>query len=268
MLTTIPEGTPGWVAGVLLGASAALLCASPADAQWVAIHGRVEDSEQRTPLAEVRVFTADSSAVVLTDSLGRFSLLLPPEGPFAVWAGRLGYRTDLFDLGDEAPFQVSVLHLHPEPIALEGVEAVSESAVSRVLGDLRRRRNAYPGLVDALDRTDLDRLARSGTVWDVVRMRSPWVYECASALSGLCARERGRRSLRFGPLELHVRVCVDGRESWGAPDELRGMDAASVAIVEVYEWGRGGIRIYTPGYILSTARRGRRISPFAQFGCG
>lgn len=265
---TVPGGTIARAVGALLGASALLAVAAPAaSAQSVVVRGRVEDAEWREPLEGVLVFAPDSSSAVLTDSLGRFSLLMPSGGPFTVRAERLGYRPDEFELGEGAPSRVSVLLLQAAPVELAGVEVVTESAVSEVLRDLRRRRNAYLGAVSVFDRVQLDRLAPFGTVWDFVRRRTFQVYECFDALSGLCTRERGRRSLRFGPREIPVRVCIDGRDSWGAVAEMRSLDIESVAMVELYSYGRGGIRIYTPGYIASSARAGRNIAPFGDFGC-
>lgn len=251
----------------LLAASALLCLASRAEAQAVVVRGRVEDAEWREPLAGVRVTSVDSSASVLTDSLGRFSLLMRPDGPFAVLAERLGYAPDRFELGAGAPSRISVLRLEPAPVELEGVEVVTESALSEVLRDLRRRRNAYFGPVSVFDRVQLERYAPFGTAWDFIRRQTMQVYECMNALSGLCTRERGRRSLRSGPRELHVRVCIDGRDSWGAVAELNSLDIESVAMIEIFGHGRGSIRVYTPGYISSSARSGRNIAAFGDFGC-
>lgn len=71
-----------------IGMSAFFILAAPAGAQSVVIHGRVVDGEWRTPLAGVRVFSSDSSTVVLTDSLGEFAILVRRDGPFTVRAER------------------------------------------------------------------------------------------------------------------------------------------------------------------------------------
>lgn len=247
--------------------SALFILAAPAGAQSVVIHGRVEDAEWRTPLAGVRVFSSDSSAVVLTDSLGKFAILVRQEGPFTLRAERLGYLSVQYELGEDAPSRISVLLLEPDAIELEGVTAVGEAAVTKVLKDLKRRRNAYFGAVVAFDQAQLERVARVGTVWDFIRQRTFQVSGCSSALSGLCARSRGIRSLRRGTQEIPVRVCIDGRESWGAVIELNSLDIRSVALVEVYGYGRGGIRVYTPGYLVTRARaQGASATPL-EFGC-
>ncbi len=256
---------PGFAA--LLVAIAAVVATPPAGAQSVVIQGRVEDAGSREPVAGVRVFAEDSSSAVLTDSLGRFSILMRRAVPFVLRAERIGYRPDRFELGERAPSRSSVLLLQPVAVEVEGVEVVSESAVSEALRDLRRRRNAYFGPVSAFDRAELERFAAFGSVWDFVRTRTIQVYECFDALSRLCTRERGRRSLRFGPLERPVLVCIDGRESWGAVAEMSSIPIETVSMIELFRHGRGSIRVYTPGFITSSARSGRSIAPFGDFGC-
>ena len=112
----------GWA---LLGASAYLLLASAASAQVpVVLRGRVEDAVSGNPIVGVRVLTADSSRVVVTDSLGAFALPLEPGAPFTIYARRLGYLPERFDLDDAAPTRTSVLLLEPNPIPLAGIEAL------------------------------------------------------------------------------------------------------------------------------------------------
>lgn len=161
---------------------------------------------------------------------------------------------------------LSVLLLEPAPIELQGMEVLGESAVSKTLEGLERRRNAFPGVVRAFDRARLEELAPFGSVWDFVRRQAPYVYPCATSMSGLCSREnRGARSVMFAPSQSPVMLCLDGRASW--LDELSGLAITSVALVEVYRHGRGGVRVYTPGYIASEARRGRTVAMAHALGC-
>jgi len=246
----------------LLGALALLLLAPAASAQ-VVLHGRVEDAARRTPLAGVRVLSGDSSAAVFTDSLGRFALPVQTQlaGPYEIRAERPGYAPQWFQLPDGAASRLSVLLLDPAPLELEGIEAVAESAVEEVLSDLRRRRNSYWGPVTVFDRRQIERRGRIGSAWDFIRQTAPALYDCWEALSGVCVRDRGVRSLREGPREIPVHICVDGRESWSAAIELGSLDIGAVALVEIFDHGRGGIRVYTPGYVVANAVRRRNISP-------
>ena len=247
------------VVRALLGASAFLLMAAEVDAQAVLIHGRVEDAASREALAGVRVISTDSLTSVLTDSLGAFTLQMRPGGTFAVRAERFGYLSQQFDLGEDATSQLSILLLEPEPMTLEGVTAIGESVTSVAVRKLIGRRNAYSGATMVFDRVDLERIAPFGSVWDFVRRRAVQVFECDAAASGLCTRDRGRRS--------PVQVCVDGRESTDAVAELSSMDIQAVALVEIYAQGRGGIRVYTPWHIVISAHKGRNIATPLAFGC-
>ena len=251
----------------LYGAAALLaLLVSPLSAQvGIVIHGRVEDSSTRDHIAGARVLSPDSSSVVVTDSLGQFAILIDPDEVLAVHVEQYGYQSQRFDLGEGAAARISVLLLEPAPIELEGIQVVEESALAEVLRDLRGRRNSYLGSVMAFDRPRLERYG-AGSAWDFVSMRAPRVFECSSALSGLCMRGRDR-TFRDPFPEVPVRVCVDAWDSWGAAGELRSLDMQSVALVEIYSQGRGGIRIYTAAYLAHSAITGRNIATPLWFGC-
>lgn len=247
------------VVRALLGASAFLLTAAEVEAQAVLIHGRVEDAASREALAGVRIISADSLASVLTDSLGAFTLQMRPGGTFTVRAERIGYRSQQFDLGEDATFRPSILLLEPAPMALEGVTVNGETALSLAVRKWIGRRNAYSGSLVAFDRVQLERIAPFGGVWSFLRRSAARVFECDTAASGLCTRDRGRQS--------PVQVCVDGRESMGAVAELSSMDIQTVALIEIYAQGRDGIRVYTPWYIVTSAHKGRNIATPLASGC-
>jgi len=242
-----------------------LMLTRPAQAQvGVVVMGRVEDAVSRVPVVAARVVAPDSTAV-FTDSLGTFAILVRRDVPLEVTVEQYGYQFQRFELGDDAPTRISVLLLEPAVIELEGISVVEESALERTFRRLERRRNAYPGAVAAYDRERLARFAGAGTAWDFVNMRF-LVFRCSVGRSGLCVRGRGRTPQNpFA--EDPVRVCVDGWESWAAVSELSSLDMSIVALVEIYGRGRGGIRIYTAGYIASSASADRNIAlPFG-FGC-
>ncbi len=242
------------------------LLASPLAAQvGVVVHGRVEDAATRDHIAGARVLSPDSSSAVFTDSLGQFAILMDRTQRPAVLVEQYGYQSQFFDLGDEASSRISVLLLEPAPIELDGIVVVEEAALAEVFRDLRGRRNSYLGSVMAFDRPRLERYG-GGSAWDFVTMRAPRVFECSSALSGLCMRGRDR-TFRDPYPEVPVRICVDAWESWGAAGELRSLDMQSIALVEIYSQGRGGIRIYTAAYLARSASTGRNIATPLWFGC-
>ena len=45
------------------------------------------------------------------------------------------------------------------------------------------------------------------------------------------------------------------------------MTDQAVATIEIYDRGRSGIRVYTPGYLASSAHRGRNVALPLSFGC-
>lgn len=245
---------------VLLGAALLLLGPNALAGQvGVVVHGRVEDAQSREPVAGARVVTGDSTAAVLTDSLGAFAVLIRAGTPLSLRVEQFGYVVQTFALDERAPSGISVLLLEPAPFELEEVAVVEESAITELLGDLRARRNFLWGT--ALDRAQLERYG-SATTWDVVRTRAPMLFECNEGPSGLCARARA--SSFANPFRgVPVLVCVDGWTSWGAVSELDNLAVRDVALLEVFGMGRGGIRVYTPRYLATTARRGIQVSPFA-----
>ena len=134
------------------GGFACLALASPLSGQvGVVVHGRVEDAVSREPVVGARLFAADSSFAVYTDSLGTFYIPLPVEGPFAIQAERLGYLSQQFDLEGDAS-RISILRLEPSPIELEGFTVEQEAALTVLVEELERRRNAYPFSMGAFDR--------------------------------------------------------------------------------------------------------------------
>ena len=251
---------------------ALLGAADPVQGQ-VVIRGRVEDAAARTPLAGARVVAPDSTAV-FTDSLGVFSIRLGDADSLFVQVTQYGYMSQRFDLPAEAPARTSVLLLEPNAIELEGISVVAESAVARLLTSLRSRRNSSPVPVRAFDRARLDEIATAGSVWDFVSSRTR-LQECdafrgssfGAGTQTLQEWWRSRSGL-CGPGGGGVLVCIDGWDSWAAISELSNMDIRSVALVEIYGGRRGGaVRVYTAGYLLSTASRGRTLYFFPSSGC-
>jgi hypothetical protein len=245
---------------VLPAAMTMLFSVAPLGAQiGPVLHGRVEDASSRQPIAGARVLSVDSSVVVFTDSVGTFAIQLPAGGPLTLRVEQYGYLIEQFDLPDEAPSRISVLLLQPDPIELAGIEVeiMEETQVEAVLSSLRNRRNAYSGGVTAFDRRRLARLAPTGSAWDFVRQQVPYLLECHMAWSGVCLRLPGDVAPLPDEPEVVVQdltpvaVCIDRWESTAAVTELQMLDIGSVALVEVFRRGLGGIRVYTPGYIAS-----------------
>lgn len=239
---------------------AGLLCLafeSPATAQVATVlHGRVEDALTREPLGNVRLFAADSSFAVLTDSLGAFVLPLGPEAPLAILAERLGYLAQRFDLPPDAPTRLSVLLLEPTAIQLEAITIEEEAAIETLVRRLENRRNAFgDGAVFAFGRARLDQLDPIGSAWDFVRQQRPVFRQCPPPLSpnAICVPGRGRTMSSPSPYNT-VSVCIDRWLALSPIADLASLDVGGISLVEIY--GRDQIRVYTAEYLLSRARRG------------
>ena len=262
------RGSVNRVNSVFIGTLALLLgSALPVAGQiGVVVRGRVEDAVSRVAVVGARVAPPDSTPAVFTDSSGEFALLIPTGTPLSLYVEQYGYMAQDFALGQDAPSQISVLLLAPAPIELEGITVVEEAALTQVLDGLRRRRAAYGGTVTTVDHEGLRVYAAGRSLLDYIQMTIPGIFYCGSGRSGLCVPGRDR-TFRSQSTDVAVRVCIDSWESWGADSELETLPIESVAMVEIYSRGRGGIRVYTSGYLASTAASGSIISRAVDFGC-
>lgn len=229
------------------------------------LHGRVEDAVTTRPIAGALVRSANGRTAVETDSIGGFVLALVPGEPLVLEVEMFGYRTETFELDDGATERISVLRLEPEAVEVEGLHVLAESALEEVLGDMRRRRAAYPRAVTVLDRTRLEQLGDM-TLWDIVRTRVPTLWPCDESWSGLCVRGRGGTIENPSPVA-PVQVCIDDRRSWAAVEDLEAMTANDISVLEIFGRGQGGIRIYTPRFIVLSVRDGRNITAPLASGC-
>jgi hypothetical protein len=191
----------------------------------------VEDADSREPLPGVRIFSADSSSAVLTDSLGTFAIPLPAEGPLVVRAERLGYIADRFELADDAPSRISVLLLEPAPIQIEGITVVDEDALTTLVLNIESRRNGYAGAMRAFDRGRLER--ERGSVLEFVEIRNPWIRACGADPLKMCVRGRGATMANLNPQD-EILVCVDELESHSPFAELGNLPIEAVALVEIF----------------------------------
>lgn len=251
----------------ILAALCGLAFGSPVRAQIpTVLYGRVEDALTREPLGNVRLFAADSSSAVLTDSLGAFALPLGPNAPLAILAERLGYLTQRFDLPQEATLRESVLLLEPTAIQLEAITIEEEAAIETLVRRLENRRNAFAeGAVFAFDRARLDQLNPIGSAWDFVRQQRPVFRECPPPrVNSICVPGRGRTVSSPSPYNT-VTVCIDRWLALAPIADLSSLDIQGISLVELY--GREEIRLYTAEYLLSRARRGdTNVTPL-RMGC-
>lgn len=186
-MSTITRGliTGEWAVALLAGFS------ESASAQiGRVVYGRVEDALTRVPVVGALVMGADSASAVLTDLGGEFAFHFPPGAPLDITVSRQGYQTQSFVLPPNAAEGLPVILVEPAPIEMTGVEAISETDVSRLMRQLSVRRNSYPGSVRMYDKDAINRFMPVASVWEFLLTRVP-VFECARSSSGLCTRGRG-----------------------------------------------------------------------------
>lgn len=244
----------------------AALDPAPGAAQIASVvHGRVEDAVTTRAVAGAWVRSEDRAAAVRTDSLGAFVIALEPGVPLVLDVEAFGYRVERFELDEGATERISVLRLEPEAMEVEGLHVLAESALEVVLSDMKGRRAAYPGAVTTLDRTRLE-LFGDMTLWDLIRSRVPSLWPCDESWSGLCARGRGGTIENPNPIA-PVQVCIDDRRSWSAVADLEELTARDISVLEIFGRGHGGIRVYTPRFIVLSVRDGRNITAPLASGC-
>jgi hypothetical protein len=235
----------------------ALFFAASIDAQDISgrivFRGRVEDGSTGARIGGARLLAADSSVVVLADSLGEFAFPLAVGSPHVIYVDQIGYVSERFELEPDLAERFSVFRLQPQPFELEELSVVAEAALGRLVRNIDQRARAYPHQLTSLDKTRLERL-EPATVYDVVRIRAPWMIECSRAATELCVRGRFVTFRNPRPMAT-VLVCVDEQRSYFPVPELSNMSVENVAIVEIY--GREAIRVYTQRWLLRQAERGR-----------
>jgi hypothetical protein len=217
----------------------------------VVIYGRVEDAASREPVEGVRIFASDSSAVVYTDARGAFALVLRPGSPLTIHSERLGFLNQQFDLVPEAASRMNVLLIEQAPIEIEGIDVVTEQAITTLVANLATRRKAYPYAVYGLDKTWLERFAPKGTPYEVARTRVGGMRACASDPYQLCVPGRGASFSNPNPTSRY-RICVDG---WEADvTQIQMLSNEDVALIEIFKGSPKMINVYTVDYMLFRAR--------------
>jgi len=219
----------------------------------------VEDTATGGPISGATVFSADSTVSVVADSLGRFSISLPVDGPFVVYAEQFGYLARSFDLSDATESELAELALDPAPFELEGITAVAEAALGRLLRNIEMRRTAHAHAMIYLDRTELERFGPAATVLDLIRIKSPRISTCFRPALELCTASRFI-TFRDPQPRATVMVCINEARSYFPVADLPNLSVESVAIVEFF--GVSAVRVYTVDWMLDRASKGRtRVTP-------
>lgn len=263
------------VAAVALGTLVVPPLAAQNPSSTVVIYGQVADAVSLEPLDGALVMSGDSATWAFADSLGNFGISLNSTPPYVMRAEQFGYVPTDFELPEGSSERMHILVLNPDPIQIEGITVVEESALTALTERMEGRRSAYSGSVSFRDREDILRTG-AGSALDLVRgMYS--AYECG--LGGLCRSARGRTG--------QILICIDEQRAMAPIAELSGISVENLASSEFYlptvgtgpsrgpddlasrapTYPAGQLRVYTRQWMVSTAGRGVGVWP-AEFGCG
>ena len=169
----------------LLVATALLSGSAPPQDTLVVVQGRVVDYVTGDALKSVQV-AAQGGAGTLTDENGRFRLEIPWPETLGLELSQLGYQPGFFPLEGLDDLTGLEIRLPPNPILLEGLEAV----VDRF--EVRRRKESRKVFV-----WEPERIVRSGggNLWELIRREVPFSRPCRLNRDLLC---RYGRSSIFG----------------------------------------------------------------------
>lgn len=242
--------------GVLLAAAVFLGGGAPADTT-VTVQGRVLDYVTGEPVRFVQVTPSQGGAGTLTDEAGRFRLEVPWPETLGLELNQLGYQPSFFPLEGLERLGGLEIRLPPNPVLLEGLEAV----VDRF--EVRRQREQRKVYV-----WEPERIMRSGggNLWELIRREVPFSRPCRLNRDYLCRygrtstyRSAYRPTPRFSGQssalsqamggETRVGVCIDGRPATAGASELRGYPLDAVYRIEFVGVFPSAVRIWTRDYM-------------------
>ena len=242
-----------WVfsAGLLLAMLLSAMVQAPTAAQEfdpVPVRGRILDAATSRPVPGAVVRHLTSPAVTVTDSLGGFTLLLPPDGRYPLRVEQLGYEPSLTVLPSTAPIELSTLFLTAAPLELQGIVVTVDRFAER-------RRQAF----QAVTVVDASRLAGAlGRSYEVVLRLVTGGRACPTDPNAICKQRRGMRP---------VQVCIDDRKVYEVRNELDRYSPADFYMVEVYDsFEPFVVRMYTRAFVAGLSSGARWLRPF-RWGC-
>jgi hypothetical protein len=230
------------------------------------VRGVVVDALRGDALPNTMVRLVDARRGVLTDSLGRFTLVDVRLGADMLAVKQYGYQEVDVDIDFREDHPMLRIELQPGPIALEGFEVVA-NRLAVMEQRMRSRRNATAVSVRSFDQERLNRspardmldfLAMSGGVRPIecsARGVSSFIASGSPTLgwgSMGCIERRGGVTA--------PRVYIDEAWAIGGLDELAMYQPFEFHTVEVYSSG-AEIRAYTHNFMELMARRPMALIP-------
>ena len=257
--------------GIALGALAVgiLASAAPSEAQQaMTITGRITD-ETGEPLALATVYVDATNLIAISDSDGRYSLVIPAaqidQQQYMLIAGMIGYRSAQETVRLAGEDLVENFQLQLDPIGLEEIVAVGQG--------LTRERRRLGATVNSISAVDIE-LSRETNAIDALAGKAPNVVVTRSSGdpgSGTYLSIRGFKTITGGNQPLFVvdgtpmdnsTVNFAGNENWqNSAAQNRGADINpdDIESIEILK-GPAGSAIYgsagANGVILITTKSG------------
>lgn len=209
--------------------------------------GVIRNAETLDPIraATVSLLSSDGAplARVMSDSTGRFRIMVPGPGSYGLEVRQIGYAAKTaneLDIGPDGITEVAVL-LHTEPVALEAV--VVETRSRRAAEEMAR---GTP--LRLLTRNDIEEVERTSAprhVGDLARRFGPDVLVRQMAGGGICieSTQRVRRTWRCD----QVLVTLDGVPMDEAGKLLKTLPIDQIESLEFLKPIEAGLRFGTLG---------------------
>ncbi len=224
-------------------AAALLLPCRPADAQdpaggLITVQGSVADAGSGAPIGGATVAVRALRTSAVSDSTGRFTILLPP-GAHVFTFERLGYARlrEEIELAEGERLDVGLL---PRPVLLEGL-TVSANKLAE-----RRSRLPVPSLAATHEQITT---AGYSNAAQAAMLRFNF-QGCPPTVNDACVVFRGRR--------LKLLVYINEVRAYGGVEQLRGIPPADLYLLEWYP-SNTMLRVYTVSYMEAIAAGKRTL---------
>jgi len=203
--------------------------------------GRVVDGDSGQPISGAYVWLGTEERGGLSDAGGAFHFDAVATGPVLIQAEAVGYGRQYL------PYYLF------ESAAAPQITMYADSAVLRGLPlaeqRLHGRRNASPGVVMVLDRTELATRPADNARLFVDKYTLARMVACSGAA-------RSHWCVDAGGEPLEAVVCIDGEVMMGGLDDLQRYRPHELYMVEVYGVRGTSVRAYTYAFMEELARSG------------
>lgn len=213
--------------------------------------GRIIDALNERPIISAVIKVPELRRYVFSDVNGRFHFAGFPEGTWEIVVEMLGYQT-LDGSVTVSEGNGLLLRLHPDPVALEGLEVRTRSA-----GLLDRRRRRYPFRVTTISPRTVADAINADPAAIFRRNANSVVTSCIDGSGfltlGACYYRRARKT--------QIKVFLNEGELMGGMNELSMFPAQDIHSMDWLK-DTGELHVYTHWFIERLNTSGTRLAPF------